>query len=80
MRDPLDGFPVPDLKPQRINVDQYQMCSAEKLELLDGYLCEGPRARLELLRLLMVNVGLAEAVRLAPVDRWKETLKQVDEP
>jgi hypothetical protein len=76
MPDPLDGFPVPDLAPQRINVDEYHMCTAEKLELLGGFLCEGPRPRLELLRLLLVNVGLAEAVTLAPEERWREALKR----
>lgn len=75
-----DGFPVADLEPHRITTDEYHMCTVEHLELLDGYLCDGPppsQRRRELLQLLLVNVGLLEAVRLAPEERWREALRRV---
>ncbi len=80
MPETTDGFPVADLEPRRITVDEYHLCTAERLELLDGYLCDGPppsRRRRELLELLLVNVGLLEAVRLASEERWREALARV---
>jgi len=48
--------------------------------LLGGYLFDAadhPDARRRLLRLLLVNVGLLEAVRLVPEERWREALRRV---
>ena len=58
----------------------YHEYTPEKFELLGGYLflpAEYPEPRVKLLRLLLVNVGLVEAVPLAPVERWREALKHV---
>jgi hypothetical protein len=55
----------------------------EKFELIDGYLFlpgEYPELRLQLLKLLLVNVGLREAVRLAPEQRWREALERAYGP
>lgn len=73
-------LPVPDLEPQRINVHQLRSCAPEKFELIDGYLFSGPELpehRCELLKLLLVNVGLREAVKLVPEERWQEALAHV---
>lgn len=70
-------LPVPDLHPRRISVDQYHSYAPERLELIDGYLFYGPAVpepRLELLELLLVNVGLLEVVKLVPEARWREAL------
>ena len=48
-----------------------------------GYLFlpgEYPELRLQLLKLLLVNVGLREAVRLAPEQRWREALERAYGP
>ena len=71
---------IPDLEAGAINVEEYRANTPEKLELLGGYLCdsaEHPETRQRLLNLLLVNVGLLEAVRLAPQDRWREALARI---
>lgn len=71
---------VPALEARRINRDEYHEYAPEKFELLDGYLFlpgDDPEPRLKLLRLLLVNVGLREAVRLAPAQLWREALVRV---
>ena len=73
-------LPPPDLEPRPITMDQYHAYAPEKFELLDGYLFlpgQYPELRRELLRLLLINVGLQEAVKLAPEARWREALEQV---
>ena len=80
MSETNEALPVPDLGRQRINVDQYHAYAPEKFELMDGYLFYGPdlpEHRLRLLKLLLVNVGLVEAVKLAPAERWREALESV---
>lgn len=72
--------PVPDLEPQRINIDQYMEMTPEKLELIEGFLISGPQypePRRDLLQLLLTNEGLEQAVRLAPAERWREALRRV---
>lgn len=59
---------------------QYRSYAPEKFELWDGYLFSGPEYpedRHGLLRLLLVNVGLLEAVKLVPEQRWQESLGRV---
>jgi len=71
---------VPDIEPRPINVEQYEAFTPEKLELIEGYLIDGPdyhEERLDLLMLLLVNEGLAEAVRLAPEANWREAIRRV---
>ena len=71
---------MPDIDPRPINVDLYEAFTPEKLELIQGYLIDGPDyrdERIDLLMLLLVNEGLAEAVRLAPEDSWREALNRV---
>ena len=50
----------------------------EKLELIEGQLCWTDGDRLALLGLLLENVGLKAAVRLAPADRWRAALVEVE--
>jgi hypothetical protein len=72
--------PVPDLKPRAITLDEYHAHTPEKFELLEGYLFrpgDDPDARRRLLGLLLVNVGLLEAVTLAPEERWRDALRRV---
>ena len=71
---------IPDLEARAVNVEEYRAHTPEKFELLGGYLfdsAEHPETRHRLLNLLLVNVGLLEAVRLAPEDRWREALARV---
>jgi len=58
-------------------MEQYETLTPEKLELWEGYLITGPEhheSRRDLL--LLVNEGLQEAVRLAPVELWQEALRR----
>lgn len=70
-------LPDPDLGPQRINVHQYHAWAPEKFELLDGFLFYGPEDRRRLLKLLLVNLGLLDAVTVVPKERWLEALERV---
>lgn len=75
----VPDLPVPDLEPRKITIDEYYEHTPEKLELLEGYLCDFPgpsERRLGLLALLLVNVGLTEAVKLAPEEKWREALER----
>ena len=68
---------VPDLVGRAITLDEYYEYAPEKFELIEGYLFlprRHPELRLKLLRLLLANVGLLEAVKLAPEQRWREAL------
>jgi len=74
---------VPDLKPRAITLEEYLAQTPEKFELLGGYLfspADDPEARRRLLGLLLINVGLLDAVRLAPEERWQEALERVYGP
>ena len=73
-------LPPPDLEPCEITLEQYHAYAPEKFELLGGYLflpAEYPEPRQELLKLLLVNVGLREAVRMAPKALRQEALERV---
>ena len=75
-----DQLPIPDLEARAINVDAFRAHTPEKFELLEGYLFdthEHAESRRRLLGLLLVNVGLLDAVRLAPQERWREALQRV---
>lgn len=72
--------PTPGPEPAPINLDHYIYLAPEKLELVDGYLIEGPNShvwRERLLALLLTNEGLLRAVQLAPESAWREALDQV---
>ena len=72
--------PIPDLEPQPVTYDQYAALTPEKLELVEGYLIDGPdyhEERRDLLLLLLTNEGLLQAVRLAPAERWREALRRI---
>lgn len=72
--------PAPGLERQPITVYELEAFAPEKMELLDGYLFDGPdypEQRRNLLTLLLVNEGLVEAVRLAPAELWRAALRQV---
>lgn len=69
--------PEPGLEGRPVTLAEYRAFTPEKLELLSGYLIappEEPEERRRLLRLLLVNVGLVETLRLAPEARWREAL------
>jgi hypothetical protein len=76
----LAELPTPDLAPRPITLDEYHAHTPEKFEVWDGYLFDDrdhPDARRQLLALLLVNLGLLEAVALAPEARWREALNRV---
>jgi hypothetical protein len=73
-------LPIPNLEARPITVEQCRAHTPEKFELWEGYLfhaADDPDARHRLLGLLLVNVGLLEAVRLVPEERWREALERV---
>lgn len=70
-------LPVPELEPRPISLDEYRAFTPEKLELFCGYLIapsDEPEERHRLLALLLVNLGLIEAVELAPEACWRDAL------
>jgi len=74
------ALPIADLLPRPITMQDYHSYAPEKLELIGGFLINGaanPEERRALLGLLLVNVGLLDAVRLAPEKLWGEALAQV---
>jgi len=79
MPDELE-LPIPKVEPRPIGSEQYFASTPEKIELCRGYLIDPPdrhEGRTKLLAVLLVNEGLARAVRLAPPERWQEALEQV---
>ena len=73
-------LPIPGLEPRPVTLEEYHTDTPEKFELWGGYLfhaADYPDARRQLLGLLLVNVGLLEAVRLVPEERWREALERV---
>ena len=78
-----DQWPLPELDARAINVEEFRAYTPEKFELVEGYLFDTRQhseSRQRLLRLLLVNVGLLDAVRLAPEERWREALQRAYEP
>ena len=70
-------LPEPRWWPEPITLEQYMAFTPEKLELVKGYLIDGPddpEARLQLLALLLANCGLEAAVALAGKDDWREAI------
>ena len=77
---PSSALPNPGLVGQAIDVEQFRAHTPEKFELIGGFLfddAEHPENRLRLLSVLLVNVGLVEAVRQAPEALWREALDRV---
>ncbi len=73
-------LPITNMEAEPITLEQYHAHTPEKFELWEGYLfhtAHDPDARRRLLGLLLVNVGLLEAVRLVPEERWREALERV---
>jgi hypothetical protein len=73
-------LPRADLEPRPITLDEYNAHTPEKFEVWEGYLFDPPDypdARRRLLALLLANVGLLDAVTLAPEAKWREALKRV---
>ncbi|HIE50757.1 MAG TPA: hypothetical protein EYP85_03280 [Armatimonadetes bacterium] len=76
----MSRLPVPDLEPQPITFEEFMELVPEKFELVSGYLFDPPhnhKWRERLLAILLTNEGLLRTVRLAPLARWQEALKQV---
>lgn len=72
-------LPRPCWWPEPITAEQYEAFTPEKLELVSGYLIDGPDSaeeRNHLLALLLRNCGLDRAVRLADPVLWKEALER----
>ncbi len=64
------------------NVDRfYELDSVlpEKMELIEGKLFGAQRYRLGMLAAMLEQVGLKEAVKLAPKELWLEALRQLEE-
>ncbi|MCC7368391.1 MAG: hypothetical protein IT306_08210 [Chloroflexi bacterium] len=50
----------------------------EKMELIDGKLFWSRRERIGMLAAMLEQVGLVDAVRLAPKELWLEALRRVE--
>ena len=76
---PGPGWPLPAPDPAPIDVELYTRFTPSKLELVEGYLIDGPdhpEARLKLLALLLRNVGLRATLRLAPREVWQQAMRE----
>jgi hypothetical protein len=66
--------------PSPLTGEQYRTLVPEQLELIDGYLIDGPKlsdARQRLLAALLANCGLDQAVELAPLHVWEDALDRM---
>ena len=77
MNELRDDLLVPGLDPRPVTMEEYHAYAPEKVELLDGYVFEPAETRRRALRLLLANMGLLEAVKLVPGERWREALQRV---
>ena len=59
--------------------DELATVLPEKMELIDGKLFWSERHRLGMLGAMLEQVGLVDAVRLAPKELWLEALRQAYE-
>lgn len=79
MIEPNSDLPLPGLEGRPITLDEYHALTPEKLELISGYLIAPANWREErrrLLAALLINLGLVDAVRLAPESLWREALER----
>ena len=69
------------LEGRRWNVTRFHELDSvlpEKMELIDGKLFWSERERLGMLAAMLEQVGLREAVKLAPKELWLEALRQLE--
>lgn len=72
--------PSPRCWPQPLTEDEYVAFTPYKLELVAGYLIDGPdspEGRLDLLAALLKNCGLEAAAALGSKDVWREAMDHV---
>ena len=72
--------PEPRRWPEPITIEQYRAFMPDKLELVDGYLIDGPdrpERRLALLALLLTNCGLEDAMFLTHKDDVRDAVDRV---
>jgi hypothetical protein len=72
---------IPSKNPQKITYSQYERYTPEKLELLDGNLLWNEQERMNLLLLLLCNVGLEALVQHLPKEsrnELKSLLESID--
>jgi len=71
---------TPGLQPQPINWEHYLHWTPEKIELIEGFLIDGPdehTTREKLFLALLINLGLERAVRFAPREQWEKALQKI---
>ncbi|HUG40143.1 MAG TPA: hypothetical protein VMM12_06650 [Longimicrobiales bacterium] len=70
-------LPEPRPWPEPITLEEYSAFAPEKLDLVDGYLIDGPEEperRIQLLALLLRNCGLEAAMFLSHKDDCREAV------
>jgi hypothetical protein len=72
----LEVEPLVRLEPTPFDTEAYLALPEAKLELIEGVLYGDYQVRATMLRALLANVGLREAIKLAPRDTWLEALAQ----
>lgn len=73
-------LPEPNVTPAPISDEQFAQFTPKKIELVGGYLFDGPinhKERIDLLALLMTNEGLMRVLLLAPEAKWRAAMKQL---
>jgi hypothetical protein len=75
-----DVIPQAFVTPTPLTLEQYTALIPEKLEIVEGYLIDGPgdsEARQKLLAALLVNCGLDQAVELVDPFFWYDALDRM---
>ncbi|MEW5323798.1 hypothetical protein V2J23_17265 [Geobacillus thermoleovorans] len=73
---------IPSRNPQKITYSQYKRYTPEKLELLNGNLLWNEQERMNLLLMLLYNVGLEALIQHLPKESRNELkflLESIDE-
>lgn len=71
-------LPVPGLEPRGVTLEEFMRLMPPTLGFIGDGTPEDPdeaRSQRQVLALLLVNTGLADAVRLAPRQTWLEALE-----
>lgn len=72
-----DDLPTAEVAPRGLTLAEVEACMPDRIPFFGGEPVDEPEdhdRRIRLLAMILVNVGLKEAVRLAPRERWLEAL------
>lgn len=74
-----EGALIPKLEGQNVTLGVFEQYIPEKIELLDGKICEGGKDLEKLFELILYNIGIEKAIKYAPKELWLEALEKMSE-